>query len=202
MKAHRNSIECLVHGAMEKAQLTKNDVVRRMGYSNLNKGVRRLDHFLKGDMTDKTFVKKLTEALNASPEEMQSAIDSDQLRAKQRAEELARKDFKPYIYLQTTATRPSQICIYALTGGTRTHKMISVPEDLPSESWSKQVKTVRALIIEHIQKNEGVVPFFGKASGYLYCPLYDSSYEFTVQGETDEVDRGHFWLPEASVRVK
>jgi hypothetical protein len=147
-------------------------------------------------------VKRLTEALNASPEEVQSAINSDQLRVRQRAEEHARKNFKPYIFLQTTATRPSQICIYALTGGTRAHKMIAVSESLPNESWLKQIKIVRTLISEHIQNTKGVVPFFGKASGYLYCPSYDSSYEFTVQGETDEVDKGHFWLPEASVRIK
>ena len=202
MNIHKNNVEHLVHGAMEKAPLTKNEVLRRMGYSNLNKGVRRLDQFLKGDMADKTFVMKLTEAINASLEEMQSAINSDQSRAWQRAEEHARKNFKPYIFLQTTATRPSQICIYALTGGTRAHKMIAVSESLPNESWLKQIKIVRTLISEHIQNTKGVVPFFGKVSGYLYCPSYDSSYEFTVQGETDEVDKGHFWLPEASVRIK
>ena len=49
---------------------------------------------------------------------------------------------------------------------------------------------------------EGVIQFFGKFSGSLYCPNYDSSYEFTMEGGTDEINRGHFCLHETTIRLK
>jgi hypothetical protein len=79
--------------------------------------------------------------------------------------------------------------------------MFFVPEDLPENSWEMQINMVRRLTKAHYRLREGIAPFFGAITGYLYCPTYDSSYEFTLGGETDAVDRGHFCLPEASVRV-
>jgi hypothetical protein len=197
----KNQVTSLVLGAMEQKQLSRYELIRRMGYSSVNKGLRRLDLFLAGDELDPVFVAKVTEALVLDSQNINKAIEQDQNIKRARIDAQERAVFKPYIYLQTEATRPSQITIFALTGGTRTHKMFFVPEDLPENSWEMQINMVRRLTKAHYRLREGIAPFFGAITGYLYCPTYDSSYEFTLGGETDAVDRGHFCLPEASVRV-
>ena len=202
MTSQKNLVTALVFESMKKNKLSRNEIIQRMGYSNLNKGMRRLDRFLDGNEIDPTFVKRLTEALNIDPKEMQSSINDDWLLKRQLAEDHDRKIFKPYLYIQTYATRPSSICMYAMTGGTHRHKMVDVPENIPTKSCLEQIETIRTLITEHFKSSEGIAPFFGKISGYLYCPNYDSSYEFTIGGETDEINRGHFYLPEASIRLK
>lgn len=197
-----NHVRKLVLSTAQFKKMSKSDVVRQSGYANLNKGLRRLESLLHGGLIDQNFIKKICEVLEISRVEMDDAIEKDVLSKNLRQEIAERESFKPYIYLCTKATRPSQITMFALTGGTRIHKMFFVPEDLPEKPWEQQVTIVKSLARSHYNLLEGVAPFFGAITGYLYCPTYDSSYEFTLGGDTDAVDRGHFKFSEASIRVK
>ena len=202
MTNKKRQASSLVLEKMMQEGLSRSEVVRRLGYRNANKGIRRLDLFLKGEGTDSELVPKLITALDLDADSMHEAIDEDRLRDRQLAEDYARERFNPNIYIQTYATRPSQICIFAMTGGTRVHKTVDVTEEIIAKPWHEQVKVVGSLVRKHYQASDGLAPFFGAISGYLYCPTFDNSYEFTIEGESDGTDKGIFWRPEATIRVK
>jgi hypothetical protein len=54
-----NRASKLVSDAMKGREIAKGELVHRLGYSNLNKGRRRLEDFLESGEADPSFIEKL-----------------------------------------------------------------------------------------------------------------------------------------------
>ena len=94
----KTRIGSLLLRAMVRVDLDRAGLVRRMGYTNLNKGRRRLDAWLKGEaMPSHQNQRRLCLALGLKPSELVKAIRED-LFARQEAL-LAKRKLDPAYYL-------------------------------------------------------------------------------------------------------
>jgi hypothetical protein len=107
--------------------LGKADVVRRCGYRNLSKGLRRLDALYAGDVegvAPAAIIRRLSEALKVDQETVDAIVSATKeiVHVRMHIAAAARKaswrdTFKPHAYFVTERTIPTQITICALTGG-------------------------------------------------------------------------------------
>jgi hypothetical protein len=196
-----NRASKLVSDAMKGREIAKGELVHRLGYSNLNKGRRRLEDFLESGEADPAFIEKLSDALELRLEDISKAMKEDREQKKLLQEKLEREAFKPYVFLLTEERRPLQITMFALAGGVGVHKMFLLPDGIQEKPWEKQLKIVNDMSKECYRKKKGKVLLFGKITGYLYCPTYDSSYQVGLDGKTDGINHGHFNLPRSSASI-
>jgi len=173
-----------------------------MGYKNLNKGFRHLDDLLSNGEYKEEFLKKCIKALSLDNDVIARAIEKDNQARKSAIEKMERDSFKPYIYKKTRQTRPSSITMFAFTGGVMQHKAFYIPENIIRESRSdEEFQEIGNLVREHFHDSDGIAPFFGEITSYLYCPAYDESYEFSTDGVLLSENLGKLTLPIATVRI-
>ena len=104
--------------------LSRPDLMRRAGYKNIAKGLRRLDKLLAGDL-DKTrdLIRALPAALVVPPEVVEHAIEETRRRMAeaQQAAQQAREEawctaFRPHAIILTERTVPRPIFVAAIIG--------------------------------------------------------------------------------------
>src|SRR6516162_2576553 len=112
-------IRTLIETRFQDLALTPAKLVRRAGYRNIDKGLRRLEALMAGDLrTTKTLIDALPTALDLSPEVVARAIeDTRQTIAEAEAE--ARATFKPHAMIISERVRPSPLFIAAIMGVNR-----------------------------------------------------------------------------------
>ena len=125
--------------------LSRPDLVRRAGYKNIAKGLRRLDELLAGDL-DKTrdLIRALPAALDVPPEVVEHAIEETRRRiaeaqeAARHAREAAwRAAFRPHAIILTERTVPQPIFVAAIIG---VERLLRIDFDLalPPLSYASQ----------------------------------------------------------------
>lgn len=117
------------------------DVVQRCGYTNVPKGMRRLDAIWDGELRGKASANILTHLANAlelDDDAVQAAITLAQDQLDSTREKAERAVFEPSAYLQGTETIPSQITIFGMTGGAE--RWLRIPLDLtqPPDTFVRQ----------------------------------------------------------------
>jgi transcriptional regulator with XRE-family HTH domain len=111
-------IQDLVQERCRALGLTRSSLVRRCGYRNISKGIRRLEQAYAGELTPAiTLLRGLSKALDLSPEVVQRAIDETSQQIAAEADAVWRASFKPCAYFLGSSSRPSQIFNFGLTGG-------------------------------------------------------------------------------------
>ena len=104
--------------------LSRPDLMRRAGYKNIAKGLRRLDELLAGDL-DKTrnLIRALPAALDVPPEVVEHTIEETRRRiaeaqeaARQAREAAWRAAFRPHAIILTERTVPQPIFVAATIG--------------------------------------------------------------------------------------
>ena len=103
-------LSILIRRRSQELGLSRSELVRRCGYKNISKGLRRLDQVYAGDFDRAAaFLRGLPEALTLPPETIQEAIDATTRQIAAKADALFRASFKPAAYLLGSSNRPSQI---------------------------------------------------------------------------------------------
>jgi hypothetical protein len=104
--------------------LSRPDLIRRAGYKNIAKGLRRLDELLAGDL-NKTggLIRALPAALDVPPEVVEHTIEERRRRiaeaqeaARQAREAAWRDGFRPHAIILTERTVPQPIFVAAIIG--------------------------------------------------------------------------------------
>mgnify|MGYP001503075230 CR=1 FL=1 len=106
------AIQKFVIQKMNERKLKRSDVAKRCGYTNISKGCRRLDEFLKQLELNPKIINNLHHALDVSESEIQEKLNETW----QEIDSERRKSFVPYIFCQTELNRPSQIFVCAIIG--------------------------------------------------------------------------------------
>src|SRR4051812_45850733 len=69
-------IAAIVENCCHELNLTHTDLIRRAGYANIAKGLRRLEALMNGDLdSTKSLIAKLPEALELPPEVIPDAFE-------------------------------------------------------------------------------------------------------------------------------
>jgi hypothetical protein len=132
-----STLGTLVIETMTEKGLRKSQVVSRLGFKNIAKGMRRFDALLEGGADASGMLDRLPEALGLPPDKVRAAWERtlDQKRAEGEAQRAAyrerlRAKFRPHIHVQTDRTVPQPIFVAAMTGGPDRWLRIDLPEGM------------------------------------------------------------------------
>ena len=164
------------------AHSDRSELVRRAGFKNVAKGIRRLDELCGGELQKTEWLMKgLPSALELAPHlvadafrETEKQLAEIKRRADAEREALRRASFRPSSYLVGTERRPTQITIYAISGGAERWRRIPLDLSQPAVTFVKQ-----ALIV--VRKTR-VVPFFGPTIGFVVNYSPDRAVRFDLAG--------------------
>ena len=160
--------------------------MRRCGYKNVAKGIRRLEQLYTGDLDrGALLLREVSSALKLSPGTVQQALDQTNrqvaemnARLAAEADALWRASFKPHACLLGTSDRPSQIFIYGVTGGAERWLNIALDLSQPPLSYAAQALSV--------VRRTPAVQFFGPTSGFIVNYTPDHAVRFDLEGRPVE----------------
>lgn len=166
------TLKKFIENRMRELEIGRAELVRRMGYKNLSKGLKRLKALEDGDLEHAdALLGPLATGLGVTMEEAAQVITAER-EAQRRAQEAERRaKFRPQALLRTELTRPSSITMAAMVGADR-YLWIDFPEGIGSESY-----------LDHVLMNlpESVM-FFGKVVGFVINYTPDLSIEYGLDG--------------------
>ena len=184
----------LIETQQKQLGLRRNELARRCGFKNLDKGLRRIDGVCHGDLDSpgaKMVLDNLAAALEVDKVVVEEAItataeiiaDANRLAEAER-DAAWRKSFKPHAYLVGSENRPSQITFYGMTGGPE--RWLKIPLDLSQPSVTFAVQA------HEFVKKTPFVPFFGKTTGFIVNYTPDSAVSFDLHGNpVEHFDRAY-----------
>jgi hypothetical protein len=180
------AIQILIDERSRDLGLSRSEVVRRCGYKNISKGVRRLDELYAGDLQRTAYLLTgLDTALELLPEIVQRALNDTNQKLEERAAHAAaeaeaawRAAFKPHGILLGTDERPSQIFIFAVTGGPERWLKIALDVSQPPVTYAEQALAV-------VRKTPSV-QFFGSTTGFIVNYTPDHAVRFDCEGHPIE----------------
>jgi len=162
------AIQKYVLEKMKEKHLGKGEFVKRLGYSNISKGCRRLDSFLAGEEYPENIISNLHTALDVDKNvinellreteiEFQKEMEEERLKR----DEEGRKNFVPYLYCHTERRIPSPIFVCAILGADRL-RFRKLPLNFNTLSPKKQNKIRIDVIKDTLSRYGGGIPTFGR----------------------------------------
>ena len=174
-------IGTLITGGLKTKGVQRKDLVRALGYSNFNKGRRNLDACMDhGECSNEFLRKHLPLVLGLTPAQVEEAIHLTEEKRRQEADQEARAQFQPHIYVEVKRTAP--IFAIAFSGAGR-NLYIDLPPDLPSLPEEEQIERIRQLVRQHYLANNGKCRLVGDIRYYVLRRTYDESILFQPEGE-------------------
>ncbi|MDH7499110.1 MAG: hypothetical protein QHH30_01830 [candidate division NC10 bacterium] len=171
----------LISEAMKSQGMERKDLVKALGYVNLNKGRRNLDACLDGgDCSNYFLMKGLPRALGVDPAKVEEAAQLTRRQQAEEAEARERAQFRPHIYIEAKRTHP--IFVVVLCSGYRS-LYLDVPSDLPSLPEEEQIKRVGQMVREHYASTGGKAHLVGDIQLFVYRQTYEQSIIFNPEGE-------------------
>ena len=175
------AIQVFVLQKMKEKVFTKTDLIKSAGYSNITKGIRRLDSFLAGDEYPQFLIDNLHTALD-EPKELiieKLRITDLQIKEKDEQERLIKEDFErrnfvPYLFCHTENKIPSQIFVCAILGADRL-RFLELPLNFNSLSPEEQTSARNEVISYMMKKYNGMIPTFGSITCFTQRLYYDDT---------------------------
>jgi hypothetical protein len=156
------------------------DLVRRCGYKNITKGLRRLDEFRGCDFeASRGLIAALPNALGVPPEQLAEAIERTKQQLREASEKAWRAAFRPHAIIMTERNRPTSITLCVIVGSNRV-RHIDFPEDLALGSYPHYAHDITK---KRIEPRGGEILFFGKAIGFVVNYSPDSAVSFDLDGK-------------------
>jgi len=197
-----NPLDVVIRGELLNLGITKKQLVGKLGYSNVNKGIRKLNHFIEtGEYKNKEFVENLMEILRVSPTVLKNATDSVKQKLLEERERLEEENFKPHIEVKFDSV-PRPILILGLCS--KLWK-IKIQDYIKDFGYEEELEEVVKIYKEHHKRYNG--HFLGHATcakfvGFRFFRSYGESFLFDVDGRVLEIEREHISESLAYVRIK
>src|SRR5271157_498374 len=144
---------------------SKKDIVIKMGYKNVTKGLRRLQNVLNGGREDKQFLVKLSQVLSFPVEEIVKIRSDYEYR-------VAKGVFRPHLLAVTSNHIPSPIFVGAMVAHQR---YIYLEDDFLELEYIDQLARVSGHIIAHMVRQDGGIPAFGRIKYYILRKYFDEA---------------------------
>ena len=216
MTKNQAPLEKLVHHAFSAQPEQKRKFIDSLGYKNINSGYKWLYFCLRTGEDHRDILRTIPKAFGIDEWSFDDALQTTknlrrqesriaQLEEEQnqlKQEIIARRNFRPYLYVRTSATRPTgSITIYAIANLAR-YRYVFLPEKILENSLEKQQDQVGAIIRKHYKKLAGNCPGMGSISGYYFRNSYDSYMEFDNEGNSERKIDGQFFESHAVATIK
>jgi hypothetical protein len=172
-------IQVLIEDRCLELGLTRHDIVRRAGYTNLSKGHRKLDELLLGDLWhSRGLISRLPAALGVSADVVNEAVAETE-RQMRAAEDVAyRAAFRPHAIILTEYTRPTSITMAAIGGADRKLRVDFEPGSSPMSYLKQALDQVR---------RRSPITFYGAAVGVVINFSPDHAVRFDLDGNVVDV---------------
>lgn len=169
----KNPIGKLITNAIKENGISKIDLVRTVGYSNINKGMRKINASMIGEPVYKDFLFDIIKILEVSKQELINAIRETKRIRKIKILEDDKKNFKPHIVIEH---KPIMIKYC------NPFPDIKLPPYLFLLSYEKQLRIIKNIIEKYKLKwyDNFRLQYI---TGYVYRRTYDESIKFDVDGE-------------------
>ena len=191
-------IGSLIINRLRVLDLRREHLLRRAGYKNIAKGLRRLDELLAGEL-DKTrdLIRALPAALHVRPEVVERAIEETRRRTAeaQQAAEQARQTvwraaFRPHAIILTERTVPQPIFVAAFIGVERLLRIDFDPASVPVSYVKQAVSGIRQKLAEFSSKTGRIpetLPAFGCPIGLIVNYTPNRAVRFDLNGDALEI---------------
>lgn len=192
-----NALKSLVMQRLKALGLSKAELATKLGYSNVNKGMRRVDALLDAEF-DEELTQRVAKVLFISKGELRKALSDQELRKAKEVlakGETERSAFSPSITL-ITAFKPqgmwsrlvwSRVCVIPLS------------KFADAASWEEERAEVVHQFYDWLEKRREEHGSDDQLSGFYYHQTYDHGYLFDRQGRMIRED--HYHVSRASVFV-
>ena len=193
------AIEALITGRLRELKLSPVELVRRSGYKNVDKGLRRLDAVRAGYFDGQEhLLRGLPDALRVLPEKVQEAIEDTRRYLHEEKEAAWRAAFVPHAIIITERDRPTQIFVAFFIGINRLLR-VDFEQDFSPESFVAQALAgIRKKLAEW--KSPGL-PTFGRPLGVVVNYSPDHAVHYDLAGNEIEVFNKAYRLGEISFSI-
>jgi hypothetical protein len=172
-------IQRLIENRCLALGLSRLHLIRRAGYENTAKGLRRLDELLAGELrTTRGLIERLPAALDVPTEIVNAAISETDRQRRAEQERAYRTSFKPHAIILTEHIRPTHITFAAITGADRQLRV-------DFEPGSNRITYIKQALRQIRQRSP--IRFYGKATGVVVNYSPDNAIRFDLYGEAVEV---------------
>jgi len=172
-------IALLIRDRMKALGITSAQLIKRCGYINVGKGLRRLDNLCNANWHGNDhLIHSLPDALQISPEALQASIAETERGIEEAAEAAYRAAFVPQAIILTERKRPTSIMMAIWLGID-----LRVPLDDTAG-----VITFPAQAVAGIKKQleryrfKGEIPTLGKPTGFIVNYSPDRAVQFDLAG--------------------
>lgn len=201
------AIARLIEARARKLGMSRADLVRRAGYRNVAKGIRRLDELCNGNAASaKSLVEGLPEALDLPPDLVAQALEKTASELKERervswerAELEWRANFRPHVCILTERAVPQPIFVAALC---HTDRLLYVEFDLEKADKLAYASKALAAVSKRIAQTNAIFPGFGSPIGFILNYSPDFAVRFDLDGTPKEVFGSAFRLGQAELFLK
>ncbi len=184
------AITVLIVGRSKELGLGRTELVRRAGYANIAKGLRRLDELCDGEFrSTRGLLKSLPSVLEVPADVVVKAVEDTKRYFRETEDAAWRAAFVPHAIIITDRKIPSPIFAAAIIGVDR---LIRVDFDLTASPTTFVEQALRG-VREKLGKGScGQIPAFGKPTGVIVNYSPDHAVEFDLNGNPLRVfDRAH-----------
>ena len=204
MSEEQLPINTLVSNRCRELGLRPVELVRRCGYKNVSKGLRRLEHFCQGNFTGSdTLIRTLPTALDVPDEAVRKAVEDTQRDIHEAEEAAWRAEFVPHAVIMTERERPTQLFVAAFIGIERLRR---VNFDL-SESPTTYIQQALDGLRHKLQRwklqrwKSDQIPTFGRPTGIIINYSPDYAVSFDLEGNAVDVLDRAYRLGEATFSI-
>ena len=192
-------LQALISSRCSELALRPVEVVRRCGYKNVSKGLRRLESISRGCFagTD-TLIRGLPVALEVPADVVQQALEQTKRQIFEASEAAWRAAFRPHAIIMTERERPSQIFIAAILGVANLRRVDFDLSQAPPSFVQQALDGLRA----KVARSGGVVTTFGRPTGIIVNFSPDQAVRFDLEGKPVEVLDRAYRLGEATFHLK
>ena len=192
-------VTALISRRCKELHLRPVELVRRCGYQNVTKGLRRLDSLSQGYFAGtEGLVRGLPVALEVPAQVVQEAVEETKRQIFEAKEAAWRAAFKPHGVIVTERERPSQIFIAAILGVANLRRVDFDLSQGPPSFIQQALDGLRA----RVAKSGGVVTTFGRPTGIIVNYSPDQAVRFDLDGKPVEAMDRAYRLGEATFHLK
>jgi hypothetical protein len=183
------AIEVLVRRRCDDLGLTQPELIRRCGYQNVPKGLRRLEQLRSGDFKKGGgLIDKLPAALEVPVDVIKQAVEDSQRYIREAEEAAWRAAFRPHGIIVTERQIPQPIFVAALIG---VDVLLRLDFDLASAPATFVGQALDGLR-HRLARWHGCLPAFGRATGLIINYSPDRAIRFDLEGKAlENFDRAY-----------
>ena len=194
-------IKTLISNRCDELSLRPSELVRRCGYKNIAKGLRRLESVRQGYFKgNEALIEALPTALEVAADVVKEAVAATQRQIYEAKEAAWRAAFMPHAVILTEKQRPEQIFVAAVIGVDRLLRVDLDPTEDPRTYIDQALKGVRQKLarwnskvdVSAVGLGDLPLPTFGRPVGVIVNYTPDRAARFNLSGQPMEfLDRAH-----------